>query len=420
MRANLLAFALGVWLLQQQPHLPDSGYLWLFPLAATMVWLPKFSSSRIEILRRAGIVLLCLALGFAWAAWRAELRLADELPGQWQGTDITLSGVVASLPDRDRYGERFNFDVERIATPGAKTPQHIRLSWPNPQRDSQVILHRINAGERWQFTVRLKRPHGTSNPDGFDLEAWLLERNIRASGYVRPKADALRMDERVNQPVYWVQRMRDEIRRRIFATLGQDGPEAGLIAALTVGDQNAIPAAGWRVYNRTGTSHLVSISGLHVTLFAVLVMWLVNAIWRRIPALSLGVPAGKAALSAGLIAAFFYVCLAGFQIPAQRTLFMLMVITVSLWLARRPRPSSTLLAALCVVLLLDPWALLAAGFWLSFGAVAAILFVSSGQVKAPGKLQAWVQTQWAVTLALAPALILVFHQVSLISPVANA
>ena len=138
MRANLLAFALGVWLLQQQPHLPDSGYLWLFPLAATLVWLPKFSSSRIETLRRAGIVLLCLALGFAWAAWRAELRLADELPGQWQGTDITLSGVVASLPDRDTYGERFNFDVERIATPGAKTPQHIRLSWPNPQRDSQA------------------------------------------------------------------------------------------------------------------------------------------------------------------------------------------------------------------------------------------------------------------------------------------
>lgn len=159
---------------------------------------------------------------------------------------------------------------------------------------------------------------------------------------------------------------------------------------------------------------------MHVTLFAVLVMWVLDHIWRRIPALTLRIPAGKAALTAGLIAAFFYVCLAGFQVPAQRTLYMLMVITVALWLARRPRPSSTLLAALCVVLLLDPWAVLAAGFWLSFGAVAAILFVSGGQVRAPGKLQSWVQTQWAVTLALAPALILVFHQVSLISPVANA
>lgn len=366
------------------------------------------------------MALLCLAVGFAWAAWRAELRLADALPVQWQGSDITLSGVVASLPDRDTHGERFDFDVERIATPGAKVPHRIRLNWPNPQRDSQVILHRIDAGERWQYTVRLKRPHGTSNPDGFDLEAWLLERDIRASGYVRPKAEALRLDARVNQPVYWVQRMRDDIRQRIFATLGQDSPAAGLIAALTVGDQNAIPAAGWRVYNRTGTSHLVSISGLHVTLFAVLVMWVFNSIWRRIPALILRVPAVKAALVAGLVATFVYVCLAGFQVPAQRTLYMLMVVTVALWLARRPRPASTLLAALCVVLLLDPWAVLAAGFWLSFGAVAAILFVSSGQVRPPGKLRAWVQTQWAVTLALAPALILVFHQVSLISPVANA
>ncbi|HYP67717.1 MAG TPA: DNA internalization-related competence protein ComEC/Rec2, partial [Thiobacillaceae bacterium] len=420
MRVKLLAFAAGVWLLQQQPELPDPRYLWLLPLPATLVWLPSFSDSRIEALRQAGLALLCLALGFAWAAWRADLRLADALPSQWQGTDITLSGVVAGLPDRDIHGERFDFDVERIATPGARVPQHIRLSWPIPDRDSQAVLHRINAGERWQFTVRLKRPHGTSNPDGFDPEAWLLERNIRASGYVRPKAEALRLNARVDKPMYWVQHMRDEIRQRIFATLGLDSPNAGLIAALTVGDQNAIPAQGWRIYNRTGTSHLVSISGLHVTLFAALVMWAVNAIWRRAPTLSLRLPAGKAALSAGLITAFLYVCLAGFQVPAQRTLYMLAVVTAALWLARRPRPSSTLLAALCVVLLLDPWAVLAAGFWLSFGAVAAILFVSSGQVKASGKLQAWAQAQWAVTLALAPALILVFHQVSLISPVANA
>ncbi len=420
MRANLLAFALGVWLLQLQAGLPDPRYLWLFPLAATLLWLPKSSNRHRDIFRQAGMVLLFLALGFAWAAWRAELRLADELPTQWQGTDITLGGIVAGLPDRDTRGERFDFDVEKIATLGASVPHHIRLSWANPQRDSQLVLHRLNAGERWRFTVRLKRPHGTSNADGFDLEAWLLERNIRASGYVRPHADALRLDARVNQPLYWVQRMRDEIRQRIFANLGQDSPAAGLIAALTVGDQNAISGAGWRVYNRTGTSHLVSISGLHVTLFAVLVMWVFNSIWRRIPALSLRVPAIKAALAAGLIAACFYVCLAGFQVPAQRTLYMLMVVTVALWLDRRPRPASTLLVALCVVLLLDPWAVLAAGFWLSFGAVAAILFVSSGQVRPPGKLRAWVQTQWAVTLALAPALILVFHQVSLISPVANA
>jgi competence protein ComEC len=400
---------LGVWLLQQRPQLPDHHYFWFLPLLATVLWLPRFSNFHVDLARRAGVALLCGALGFAWAAWRADLRLADELQAQWQGTDITLSGVIAGLPDRDTHGERFDFDVERVATAGA-----------NPERDSQIVLHRVRAGERWQFTVRLKRPHGTSNPDGFDVEAWLLERNIRASGYVRPKEASTRLDELVNHPVYWVQRIRDEIRRRIFATLGEDTKHAGLIAALAVGDQNAIPAEGWRVFNRTGTSHLVSISGLHVTLFAVLVMWMVSGIWRRIPALTLRTPAGKAALTAGLMAAFLYVCLAGFQVPAQRTLYMLAVVAAALWLERRPRPSSSLLAALCVVLVLDPWAVLAAGFWLSFGAVAAILFVSSGQVMQTGKLKAWIQTQWAVTLALVPALILLFHQVSLISPVANA
>ncbi|MGA7179310.1 MAG: DNA internalization-related competence protein ComEC/Rec2 [Thiobacillaceae bacterium] len=420
MRINLLAFALGVWLLQQQAQLPDPHYLWFLPVAATVLWLPPLSNTHADMLRRAGIALLCGGLGFAWAAWRADHRLSDELPAQWQGADIVLSGVIAGLPDRDTYGERFDFDVERVSTSGARVPHHIRLSWPNPERDSKTTLHRVKAGERWRFTVRLKRPHGTSNPDGFDVEAWLLERNIRASGYVRPRAESRRLDELANHPVYWVQRIRDEIRQRVFITLGEETKQAGLIAALTVGDQNAIPGEGWRVFNRTGTSHLVSISGLHVTFFAVLVMWMVNGIWRRIPAVTLRIPAGKAALTAGLVAAFFYVCLAGFQVPAQRTLYMLAVVAVSLWLERRPRPSSTLLVALCVVLLVDPWAVLATGFWLSFGAVAAILFVSSGNVMQTGKLEAWVQTQWAVTLALAPALILLFHQIPLVSPLANA
>ena len=277
MRANLLAFALGVWLLQLQPALPDPHYLWFFPLAATLVWLPKFPNPSVETLRQAGMVLLCLALGFAWAAWRAELRLAMSLPGQWQGTDITLSGVVAGLPDRDAHGERFDFDVERIATPGARVPQHIRLSWPNPHRDSQQF--RIESMQANAGSSRF----GSNAPMAPAIRTALIWKPGCWNGIFAPAATCGRKPTRcgwmrsVNQPVYWVQRMRDEIRQRIFATLGQESPEAGLIAALTVGDQNAIPAAGWRVYNRTGTSHLVSISGLHVTLFAVLVMWVVSS-----------------------------------------------------------------------------------------------------------------------------------------------
>jgi competence protein ComEC len=131
-------------------------------------------------------------------------------------------------------------------------------------------------------------------------------------------------------------------------------------------------------------------------------------------------PARRAALVCGWLAALAYTLLAGFQIPAQRTLLMLKVLVVGLWLQRVPLPASLLLWALFIVLLFDPWAVLAPGFWLSFGAVAAMMWAVQGMLGQSGKVAAWTRTQAAVTIALAPALLLMFHQISLVSPFANA
>lgn len=142
--------------------------------------------------------------------------------------------------------------------------------------------------------------------------------------------------------------------------------------------------------------------------------------WRRWPRAVERLPARQAGLVVAVLAACGYALLAGFEIPAQRTLFMLMVLAMTYWGRREPRPVSALLWALSGVLLIDPWAVLSAGFWLSFGAMAAILWVSTGRLAAPQKWQGWMVAQAAVTLALAPALLLLFQQVSLISPLANA
>lgn len=418
MRLTLIAFASGVLLLQQQPELPDARWLWTLPLFITAFFLPHGGDKWRKWLNMILVVLTCVALGFAWAAWRAQLRMSDSLPAAWQGVDITVEGVVAGLPDRDGYGERFDFRVERVLTPGARAPSRVRLSWPAPEWNSPVVPQRLKAGESWQFTVRLKQPHGTSNPNGFDYEAWLLTRNIRATGYVREQLQAERLGAST-QPLDRLQALRDRIRGVIGKTL-KDHPQAGVIIALAVGDQGSIPHGNWRIYNRTGTNHLMSISGLHITLFAVLMGGMVYAIWRRLPSLVLKLPARRAALLAGWVAALGYTLLAGFQIPAQRTLFMLTVLVIGLWLQREPRPFSLLVLALFVVLLIDPWAVLAPGFWLSFGAVAAMMWAGQGLVGRSGKIALWTRAQVAVTLALAPALLLLFHQISLISPLANA
>jgi competence protein ComEC len=417
MRITLIAFCFGVWLLQQQTVLPSTRWLWLLPLLSAVLWLTRFSREVPETLRRLAVVLLGIALGFAWAAWRADLRLADRLPDRWQGVDLAVVGVVNDLPQADTRGERFVLDIERTLTPHGPVLHRIQLAryWPREGGRNPTV----KAGERWQFTVRLKRPYGTHNPHGFDLEAWMLERDIAASGYVRENPSPRRLDARAATPAAWIAATRAAIRERIAATLG-DAPYAGVIAALVVGDQRSIPYDQWRAFTRTGVNHLLSISGLHVTMIAALAGWGVAFGWRRWPRAAERLPARQAGLLAAVLAAYAYALLAGFQVPAQRTLFMLGVLALAFWGRREPRPFSALTWALFAVLVIDPWAVLSAGFWLSFGAMAAILWATFGRVGQADKLRAWVTVQGAVTLALAPALLLLFQQVSLISPLANA
>jgi competence protein ComEC len=300
-------------------------------------------------------------------------------------------------------------------------PRHIVLSWwgSSARDENPAALPVLAPGERWQLTVRLRRPHGSANPHGFDYEAWLLERDLRATGYIRARSGNRRLEERVHAPKYWIERARGAIRERIQAALPAF-PYAGVIAALAIGDQRAIPPEQWQTFTRTGVNHLMSISGLHVTMVSGLVFALVYGLWRRVPRLALALPAAKAAILGAFGAALLYALLAGYAVPAQRTVYMLAVAAAALWLGRVESASVVLAVALLVVVLIDPWAVLAAGFWLSFGAVAVILYVSLGRVGREHWLRSWTRVQVAVTLALIPVLLAVFQQVSVVSPVANA
>lgn len=429
MRLSVLAFACGIVSLQMQSVLPAAGVIGaLGLLAASGVFL--LAKCRQRALRVFSLVSFAL-LGFVWAGAMAQLRLSEQLPVAWEMRDIEVTGVVASLPQRFERGERFEFDVESAqaeALSGEVVPRRILLSWYHRRDDGlesadAVEARALSPGERWRFTVRLKRPHGTANPDAFDYEAWLLERNIRATGSIRAKGEIQRLEAFVPHPDYAVEALRERLRQRFLAEL-PDAPYLSVLIALSVGDQRAIPASQWQVFNRTGVTHLVSISGLHVTMVAALFAALVNWLWRRSGRLMLRLPAQQAAVLAGWLAAFAYALLAGFEVPAQRTLYMLSVVALALWSGRNFGVSRTLLLALLVVLVLDPWAVLATGFWLSFGAVALLFLVASSRVGERrgwrAALARWGATQWAVTIGSLPLLLLFFQQFSLVSPLANA
>lgn len=416
MRLSIIGFAFGIWCLQQQANLPDALGLSVLGGSAVAVLLSSLLSRRLRLL----LPIAAFLFGFGWAAVMAQMRLGDELPVDSEGRDIRVVGVVSGLPSRFENGLRFDFSVERAET---RLPAHISLAWYRGWRreaeEESPGAPEVHAGERWQLTVRVKRPHGNFNPDGFDFEAWLLEAGIRATGVVRPAADNSRLDAFVASPGSVIARLREDIRARFFAGLPGE-PYAGILVALAVGDQQAIDAEQWQLFSRTGITHLMSISGLHVTMFASLAYAALSWLWRRSPALMLRLPAQKAAVLGGFLAALGYCLLAGFAVPAQRTLYMLGVVAAALLTHRSTSASRVLALALGLVLLADPWAVLAAGFWLSFGAVGVLFYIGSGRLGSGHWLRAWARAQWAVTLGMIPALLLLFQQFSLVSPLANA
>ena len=386
-----LMFVFGVWVLQQLPELP--GVYWtllLIPCLFAIFLFQRISRPYSLFCRNGFLLVVAFAAGFFWASGYAHHRLADELPSDWQGKNIQIIGVVASMPQQLERSDRFEFDLENVLTQDdsrsqpVKVPAHISLAQYSTEFGSNAAVEKptslFHAGERWRLTVRLKQPHGTANPHGFDFEMWALERNIRATGYVRKDDANQKLSNFVMRPSYMVEAIRESIRARMQRVLVNQPYEA-VLRALAIGDESGITQDDWQVFLKTGTNHLMSISGLHITMLAGLLYGFVHAMWRRVELLTLAIPARKAAVAAGMLAALIYALIAGFSIPTQRTLYMLVVFGFALWQSRSVSISRVLSYALLLVTLIDPWAVLACAVgcdaWLDSiitGAVSTVLY----------------------------------------------
>ncbi|WP_309679548.1 DNA internalization-related competence protein ComEC/Rec2 [Polaromonas sp.] len=464
-------FVAGVALQLQQATLwHGGGYALLAALA--MVALVTGAVKRKTFLNASlAAMVLAALLGFGQTGWRAALFQTTTLNPALEGRDIAVTGTVLALPQRSEDAVRFRLQLDsaRINGQPVSLPPQILLGWyagfgareakaaltgsddpaefsPEQQRQPQ----NLRAGERWQMTVRLKAPHGNSNPHGFDYELWLWEQGIQATGYVRAGPHDEPPSKLSSSWAHPVERARQSVREAVFARI-DNRQLAGVIAALVVGDQNAIERADWDVFRATGVAHLMSISGLHITMFAWVASLLIGGLWQRsvrlTPRLCLAVPAVSAGAWGGLLLAALYALFSGWGVPAQRTIWMLATVVLLRQSGRQWPWQQTWLLAMAVVVALDPWALLQAGFWLSFVAVGVLFATDSGadggrsvwagaqfdqKNGAPGRFwPSWLarplaglaraaREQWVVTLALTPLSLLLFNQVSLVGLLANA
>ncbi|MFM8341160.1 MAG: ComEC/Rec2 family competence protein [Methylomonas sp.] len=393
MSLNCLTFLLGIVGTQHLAHLPDS---WL---------LISFSTAAVCLAWRRDWPLAFLLAGIIWASWFGSWQLNQRLPESAFNQELVVEGYISNLPEQ--HSHRVSFDFV-ITSPSENFPKKIRLNWYNPEPT-------LAAGQNWRLNVKLKPPHGRSNPGGFDYEAWLFANRIGATGYVRSKPQPSRIDASRDLNRYfavWRQSLADKIDQAL-----PNGQQLGLIKALSLGNQNSISQAQWDVFRITGVIHLIVISGSHISLIAGLVYVGLRRSWAWLGILS--VSPQQVAAGFAWLTGLFYAGLAGYTIPTLRAVMMLSVALATIVWQRNSSPLQILFLALFAVLIFDPLAVLAVGFWLSFLAVALLIYLSVGRLSFRQTWQQASLSQLATTIGLAPLLIALFQQVSLISPLAN-
>lgn len=429
----------GIAFLQQLPALPSFSSLMLLQSLCFVILLFTYKNHQLSASKKLIFIFSCLLvflLAMSYGTWRAQLRLADSLDLQH---DDRVSRLVVEVSDLVDYGENYlQFDARVIRSkPSAGIPTRLRIRWSfgafvGPYQKAPPLkepMPEIKPGEIWELSVLLRRPYGAFNPGQGDILAHRFANNHRAVGTVKGSP------KRIAEIGEWrwsiqIARLRHHIRAKLSHYV-EDKRYGSVIIALVMGDQAGISQEDWVLFNRSGLTHLVSISGSHITMLSSLASLLCLVLWRRLSfahkSLSERIAAQRLAAVVGLFVAWFYCSIAGWGVPAQRSFLMLFIFFANYAFALQWSIHMVLAVAAMAILLMDPWAVLSIGFWLSFGAMLVLILLLKEVLKAQGlkqklffAIRAWAKMQLAVFLGLAPLLALLFNQISLISPIANA
>ena len=333
---------------------------------------PQLSDAFLVLVLLVASVMACrrpwgrMALLAALAMLVTLASAADELARRWPpaltGERVVALVQIDSLIAQQSGALQFDAEVHIEAPAAHARVLRARVVWRDPPRPLPA------AGEQWRVILQLSPPQRPLNPGGFDMtRQWFGER-LHAYAQVVPAA----MTQRVAPAARSVLALRAEIASRIRDSIA-DRDAAALCAGLAVGATGDISREQWRIFSATGTTHLVAISGMHVTLFAWLVAFIARRVWPLLQRCGSRLEREPFAAALGVSAALLYAVLAGFGVPTQRTVVML---AAYWWLKLSGREQDgfgVLSIALMAVLCIDPFAPLAAGFWLSFSAMAALL-----------------------------------------------
>ena len=405
MRTGTIAFLTGIIIFLQVSILPS---LWILALLPVALW---------GLLALPYLRIPCaICCGFLWAFLRADAILSNNLERTIEGKTVIVTGQVISLPEILDSGLRFEFQIDELKSQNGdiiKSPGKVRLGW---YREDVTI----QPGEYWRLHVRLKRPYGFSNPGGFDYEAWLFQHRIRATGYIRNNEKNELLQKASMLPINHLR----YLLRNLINQIDAGEFEKSFLLALSLGDRSKIATIHWQTLTQTGTSHLLAISGLHIGLVAGLFFVLGRWLWALSALLPIYLASQRFAALSGLLGALLYAALAGFSIPTQRALIMLSIWLLSRFFHRRFATSDVIAISLLAVLIIDPFASMDVGFWLSFLAISIIAYGMTCRVHTNSSRWRkgwwkWGRVQTLVAIGLLPMLVLWFQQYPLVGIIAN-
>lgn len=394
------ALLLGVLVVQWLPALPPLwlSMLLLLPVVAACWRWPRWRLP------------LCCCMGMLWAMACGAAAMDARLPRDLEGRDFVMTGRIADLPLVREDAARFALHVDGATLDGKPVPLRgrVMVSWYD---DAPMLA----PCERWRLLLRLKRPRGLLDPGAADGERMALQRRIVATGYVR----ADQANARVGRAAWCVDGMRAAISRDIAARVS-DPHDAALLQAFSVGDTRGLSQHDWEVARANGIPHLISISGFHVGVVAVIGAWLAGMLYLWWPGLALRLPRVQAQAAGALSLAGIYGALAGFGLPTVRTLLMIGVVARARCARRGGNGAHSLALAMIAILAFDPLSVLAAGFWLSFTGVALLMLCLQSRGRG---LRAFLHEltagQLLMTVSLLPLTLWFFGEASLVGALSN-
>ncbi len=352
-------------------------------------------------------------LGFTFTNYQFALHKQVELPNEFEGQSIQVEGIVNGLPDYDKGRIRFRFLISDIREQDADSlrpliGKHIQLSCYRCQFE-------VLSNQHWLLSVRLKRPNGYASWGSFDYEKYLFRHQISAVGYVRQKDSNHLLGTGQLSINGWMNAWRWSIKQSLYEINDAGSVGHGVISALTIGDKTVLSKDQKHVFQSTGVSHLMAISGLHIGLVFFVTAFLFKWLLMLVAKIFEVIPRQHLVLIPALLTAFFYACLAGFAVSTQRALIMLTVYSLIRLSGHEASLLKVLLIAAVTVLVIDPFSILEVGFWLSFSAVLVIAIVCGSEQK---KISL-VKLQPSLWLGMLPLTLLFFGTISLISPIVN-